>query len=155
MSLQHINVLSRFTSLSSIRENEPIKDVQRFLNFLKSLINVQVLVFRSGQSQELFDRLPEHCAVQQLDVGNPLDLQFVRRLDDLTRLRVDRALDAESVRSVLESDLQFLSEFCFKFGKKKFIIYVHHSKHFEVLVAKKKKQFSDVNAALQFVVRNK
>ena len=152
---EEIKLLKRFTDLETVTVHQPVQDTERFLDLLANLNKVVKLVFYNDQPQELFDRLPEHCAVQQLDVGNPMDLQFVRRLNDLTRLRVDRALDAESVRRVLESDLQFLNEFCFKFGKKKFIIYVHHSKHFEVLVAKKKKQFSDVNAALQFVVRNK
>ena len=55
-----INFLKRFVDLVEIRANQPVQDVQRFLDLLKNLENVVQLHFQCAQPQDLFDRLPEH-----------------------------------------------------------------------------------------------
>ena len=60
------NVLSRLTHLHLVLVLNPVQNVQRFLDMLKNLENVIDLCFACNQPQELFDRLPEHCAVFRL-----------------------------------------------------------------------------------------
>ena len=82
-----IDVLSGFTDLNRIKVDE---DIERFLNVLKNFDNISDLQFQCDQPQDLFDRLPEHCAIQSLTIENVKisDFRFLSRLNHLTELRV-------------------------------------------------------------------
>ena len=63
-----IDVLKRFASLGTVIVDRPVQDIERFLGFLKSFNNIKKLEFLDHQPQDLFDRLPEHSAVQTLGI---------------------------------------------------------------------------------------
>ena len=64
-----ISILGRFPRLRKIVTYRPVQDVQRFLDGLKNFDNIVQLAFLGErQPQDLFDRLPEHCAVQELTI---------------------------------------------------------------------------------------
>ena len=68
------NVLKRLTDLDQISVFHPVQDIQRFLSILKNLDSIVCLYFHCDQP-ELFDRLPEHCAVQSLHLSSvPSDI---------------------------------------------------------------------------------
>ena len=62
------NFVARLTDLNEVRVGDPVKDVQRFLDFLTNFDNIVHLKFSCAQPQDLFDRLPEHSAVQWLEI---------------------------------------------------------------------------------------
>ena len=115
-----IDALSRLTDLDTIYIKRPVQDIERFLNFVKNFNNLTSLRFLCDQPQELFDRLPEHCAVQRLAIilepseRAPSDFEFLRRLKQLIQLEVSCLIDAELVRNLFE-ELPFLSQFMFQF----------------------------------------
>ena len=111
-----INILNRLTNLHSIHVDRPVQNVQRFLNFLKSFDSITELDFMGrDHPQELFDRLPEHCAVQKLTIHDEdLDLTFLLRLRGLLELSLFRSIDSEILLKILEQ-LNFLSYFTFTF----------------------------------------
>ena len=146
-----INALRKFTDLSLIIVNDSVQDIERFLDLLKDLDNIVNLQFECAQPQELFDRLPEHCAVQQLRIDTELsDYRFLSRLHDLIELVLFRSIDIESVRKVLE--LRFLSTFNFRYLDERVKIRIHHPKRFEVSGNRKWTSIPDVNAVIQFIV---
>ena len=123
-----MNVLKRFTDLTIFNVSKPVQDIERFLVLLKNFDSISELKFLCDQPQELFDRLPEYCAVQRLKICRPVsDLKFLLRLKNLTHFDVDRTPqnDADSatkfVRSVFK-ELQFVSFFKFQINNKLFKI---------------------------------
>ena len=153
-----INYLKRFTALKAIfLERELVENVQSFLDLLKHLDNISDLKF-SGAHQELFDRLPEHPAIQWLAIdGTPADFQFLFRLKNLVCLYLDCLVDAETVGKLLE-ELQFLSLFHFKFGYKKMKIerqkkgiLTGHPKQFKVKVNENYSIVATPNAVIRFL----
>lgn len=64
-----VNVLNRLTDLQHIQVNRPFQDLERFLSILKNLNNITSLrfscAFPCDKPQNLFDRLPDHCAALQ------------------------------------------------------------------------------------------
>ena len=112
------SLMKRFTDLEEIIVDEPVQDVQRFLDILKNLDSIVRLHFQCDQPQDLFDRLPEHCAVQDLKIfGNKhLDVRFLFRLNHLILLYVDCWIDAGSIRKVHEEN-----KFLLSFGFNKYI----------------------------------
>lgn len=86
--------LKRFAGLSQICVNKRVQDVQRFLDFLKKFDNIVTLTFtRSDQPQDLYDRLPEHCAVESLEIIRIVqDFDFLFRLKSLTHLYVSQSV---------------------------------------------------------------
>ena len=64
-----MNILEKFTDLKRITVNRPVQNTKRFLDLLKNLKdNIEDLQFLGVQQQDLFDRLPEHSAVQNLSI---------------------------------------------------------------------------------------
>ena len=64
------------------------QEVERFLDLLKNLDHHRgVTFFVCNQPQDLFDRLPEHSAVQKLIIKCEVsDFRFLSRLNHLIRL---------------------------------------------------------------------
>ena len=116
-----INMLTKFTDLYEIIVDEPVQDVQLFLDLLKNLDRIVKLQFNCAQTQDLFDRLPEHCAVQGLIIcGAPSDFRFLFRLKHLIFFDVEMSMDAESVRKIFR-ELLFVSHFQFKYATNKLV----------------------------------
>ena len=146
------SLMKRFTDLEEIVVDKPVQDVQRFLDILKNLDNIVTLEFCCDQPQDLFDRLPEHCAVQDLKIfGNKhLDVRFLFRLNHLILLYVDCSIDAGSIRKVFENE--FLSSFEFEYINKRGVrIRIGHPKRFQVLINYAWTDVPDLNAAIQFI----
>lgn len=152
-----IKIVSRMTDLNEIDVSGPVKDTQRFLDFVKHLSNVSNLSFDGELPQQLYDQLPEHSSgLQKLTIRGPVqDFAFVFRLKHLISLSVTCSIDADSIRRALE-ELEFLSVFKFKFLKKE--VQIRRSEkaiNVTAYAAKKKFAASDVNAAVQFIVKKK
>lgn len=66
-----VNILERFIDLVSVFVSRPVQDIQRFLEVLK-MFEIVHLEFapNTHQPQDLFNRLPEYCAVQKLTIFN-------------------------------------------------------------------------------------
>ena len=110
-----INLLNRFTDLEEIIVHRPVQDIQRFLDFLRQFGNIVALRVSSNQPQELWDQLPEHCAVQKLTLSSAVsDFGFLFKLKSLVRLHVDSSIDTEFIRKAF-NELPFLSQFIFKY----------------------------------------
>ena len=112
-----IDVLSRCTDLRKIELRRPVQDVEVFLNLLKNVGSIEELWFSGAQPQDLFDRLPEHCAVQKLAIFHftPTDFRFLFRLHHATRLAVCCPIDTEIIRKAFE-ELPYLSRFEFHYN---------------------------------------
>ena len=96
-----VDLLKRFTDFNKITVDRPVEDIERFLNLLKNCSNIALLWFKCDQPQELFDRLPEHCAVQSLSIDRPpSDLTFLFRLKHLIELHLGWSIDRETVRQL-------------------------------------------------------
>ena len=114
-----IDIVSRFSDLSHFIVYETVRDIERFLGLLKSLPNIVELSFRNAQSQDLFNRLPEHCAVRTLNMNKaPLNLGFLCRLKQLNYLDVRCSLDTQMIRKLFD-ELLFLSSLLFRCNNKK------------------------------------
>lgn len=111
-----MNILNRFTELNTIMVQYPIEDIQHFLDLLKNLDNIVKHEFWDDQPQDLFDRLPDYCAVQGLYIGREVsDVQFLFQLKNLIYLNLPGCqFNSGSIRKVF-NELQFLSLFRFKF----------------------------------------
>ena len=150
------NVLKRLTDLTEIIVDEQVRDTERFLLFLRTFGNIARLSFLSDQPRDLFDRLPEHSAVQKLTIQLPPDPQFLYQLKHLNELYTG-SLNADVILRVLEK-LQLISLFEFScIGKRvkiepknsKFIdsfhIWIHESSS---------KILHDPYAAVQYIVES-
>ena len=112
-----LSLLNRFVDLKRFFAFEPVQDVDRFLLLLKNFRHITELDFYTDQPQDLFDRLPEHCAVQRLTIKGELsDLGFLFKLKHLIDLNLRHTcpIDAESIRKAF-GELPFLSRFHFKY----------------------------------------
>ena len=156
-----INLLKRFVDLKSIRLFDRVQDVQRFLDLLKSF-DVVELSFNGGQPQELFDRLPEHCAVQKLaidaeDDHPPEDISFLFRLKHLIRLDLSsiQPIDVQFVRKVL-TKFEFLSFFMISNTNinKGMEIAIRYPKRFEIWIVNEYDEVADLEAAMQFITEH-
>ena len=148
-----ISVLKRFTDFSIIVFDR-VQDIDRFLD-LTNLENLMAMVFFFDQPQELFDRLPEHCAVRNLFIRNA-SLDFLSKLKHLSQLVVQNSMDIESIRNILEQ-YPFLQEFsCLHRGNGVSIRISSNPKRFSVSIAAKEANVSDVDAdaAIQFILEN-
>ena len=152
-----VDVLKRCTNLNQIQVYPPVQDIQRFLDLLKNCARIVELMFNGDHPQDLFDRLPEHCAVQKLTLSRPpSDLAFLFRLKNLINLKLEWSIDAELVRKAF-NELPFLS--IFNFQKDPSLDYNRY--HVEIStdipkripvwtqVGRSFNKFSDLNSAIQ------
>ena len=161
-----LDIVNRFTGLNEISVYSRIVDVPSFLGLLKNLTNIFRLDICGDQPQELFDRLPEHSAVQNLVIRSKLsDFRFLLRLKNLINLQIDQSIDAESTRKALE-ELPFLTTLEFlcvnvypNHWNRRVSIQIDRPKRFEVSVCSrihyksypaKKAGFTEPDAAVQF-----
>ena len=147
-----VNVLKKFIDLKSVEVDHPVQNIQRFLDLLKNCARIVELTFNGDQPQDLFDRLPEHCAVQKLSIYRPpSDLAFLFRMKHLIDLDLNTtSIDSETVRRAFD-ELPVLSSFRFWISELEITIQVDHPKQFRVLVDNKLKTVSDLNAAIEFI----
>ena len=155
-----MSLLSRFTDLNEILASKRVLNTQRFLDLLKSCTNIVNLQFRDDQPQDLFDRLPEHCAVQWLSIKEaPSDSGFIFRLENLIELHLGWSVDDEFIGKVLQ-ELRFILEFTFLYRKKRASIRVEYpdgwncQKRFLVRFGRDERETSDVAAVVQFLAEN-
>lgn len=150
-----MNALGKLTDLNQFYVRRPVQDIQRFLDILKNFSNIVGLEFSCDQPQDLFDRLPEHCAVQRLVIINSTvsDFRFLFRLRSLIHLNLECSIEEKTVRKVLE-ELQFLSSFNFDCKDKRVSIQIEYPKRFRISVGSgvKKTQVTDVDAVISFIV---
>lgn len=151
-----LSLLSRFTDTRLLMVNEQVQDVQRFLNFLKNFGTITSLCFECGQPQELFDRLPEYCAVQFLITCKAVsDFRFLLRLKNLVHLEFFFPIDIKIIRKICESvskELPFLDCLGFQYLWRSVFIKIGRSKKYEVWISSKKTEVPDLNAAIRFIV---
>lgn len=150
--------------MNQINVYHRIADVQRFLDVLKNFSSIVELEFSCDQEQDLFERLPQHCAVQRLFIRRPFsaisDLDFLFKLSSLVNLEIDASIDAEFMRKVF-NELKSVQRFTFKHRNKQVIIELdHHSKQFKVSIGMPGviEQFADLDATIeriQFITENK
>ena len=149
-----VDLLKRFTNLNHVIVDRPVQDTQRFLDLLKNCENISELSFTCDQPQDLFDRLPEHCAVQKLTLYRPpADLAFLFRLKHLIHFDIRGSIDSETVRKAFE-ELPVLSSFYFRFNHKNALIEISQPKDIWVFVDYKTVTVPDLNAAIKFLVEN-
>ena len=146
-----VDLLKRFTDVNFLLVNCPVQDIQRFLDLLKNWENISKLSFSCDQPQDLFDRLPEHCAVQKLILHRaPSDLDFLFRLKHLVYLSIRWPIDTQTVRKAFD-ELPVLSYFRFKYGHRTALIRIDHPKQFMARVSSQEKTVFDLNAAIEFI----
>ena len=151
-----IDFVSRFTNFSHLIV-EPVEDIERFLGLLNKFPNIVNLTFRGAQPRDLFDRLPEHSAVQTLTIPESAlsGLEFLRRLEHLHHLHVGGSLDAEQIRNFFE--LPFLLLFSFGYNNELARIEVirdsgcTYPRGYEVSWGSKRAEVPDLEAAIQFI----
>ena len=152
-----VDLLKRYIHLKKIKVNRPVQNIERFLCLLKNCENIVEWEFRGDQPQDLFDRLPEHCAVQKLVMfidRPPSDLAFLFRLKHLILLSVGCPIDSEIIRRAFE-ELPLLSFFFFKYDNKMVSIEIGNAKQFIAWILGKGQTIaSDLNAAIEFIFEN-
>ena len=162
-----ISILTRFTDLKTLVVYEPVQDVELFLDALKNLSDIVNLKIFGNQPQDLFDRLPENCAIQQLSLWTQTaDLDFLFRLDHLVELCIAFSIDAETIAKAWK-ELRFLSRFEFSYLNQKTRIKIPHPRpqnppanRIKVSLCNSRNTFShgqshyfsDLNVAIKFSV---
>ena len=149
-------ILNRCTDLSKITVNQPIKNVQRFLNSLKNSSHVAELEI-SIRDQRLLDLLPGECAVQKLVVRDLDDFQFLFKFRDnlisLVTYTCNTVLDDVGlIRQILE-EFQLLSEFHFWHKWKTVVIEIENRERYMVTVGKETLA-GDLDSAIQFITNS-
>ena len=147
------DLLKLFTDLNEVEVQSRVEDIERFLNILKNCKDIVELRFYWDQPQDLFDRLPEHCAIQKLFINGPQsDLAFLFRLKHLIHLSIGWSIDIETVRRAFD-ELPALRFFSFKYGQKRASIVTVGPKQLEVKVKVNyiEKTVSDLNAAIEVI----
>ena len=148
-----VDLLKRFTDLNEVEVQSRVQDIEGFLNLLKNCEKIVEFEFcDEDQRQDLFDRLPEHSAVQWLEIEISIsDLDFLFRLKHLIHLDLYWSIDKQTVRRAFE-ELPALSSFWFQYAEQRTSIKIGHSKQVHVSVGEEKKTFNDLNAAIEFIV---
>ena len=152
-----IAVLRRCPDLHHFLIKNPVQDVQYFLGlFLKDFENIVQLSFSCDQWRELFEWLPEYCAVQRVSFTNIVpDLEFLLSLKHLIWLHLDHSVNAETARRIIEH-LEFLTIFKFKHLDKLVDLEIRSSNQFEVSIDDRKKRvLPNLDAAIEFIFENK
>ena len=151
-----VDLVKRCPDLNKVTVYNPIENIQRFLNLLKNCENISDLSFSCNQPQYLFDRLPEHCAVQKLTFYRPFfNPDFLFRLKHLIYLDIKGSIDSKTIRRAFE-ELPALSSFWFRYGQKSVSIKIGQSKQFQLKVNNEKiSEVSELNAAIKFITGKK
>ena len=148
-----VNILNRCTDLKELKLAGPlqVQDIQRFLDLLKNSRKVVELWVSHDQPQELFDRLPDHCALLHLTICycRVQNFEFLFRLKDLVVLELFCSFETELIRKVFER-LPFLLTVRFGYinkpieirREKKLVVYINWSPT---------RNCDDLNAAIQFI----
>ena len=151
-----MSILEKFTDLKLINVNRSVQDTKRFLNILKNLGNIEELRFLNyDQPQDLFDRLPEHSAVQKLTIFSaPSDYRFLFRMKHLIELGLNCSVDTiQTFRKILEK-LSFLSHFHFWYDNK-FVSISRDLKLFRVSIdLGARRNVADLHGSIQFIEEN-
>ena len=155
-----IDFVNRCTDLSLVIVDRPVQDIERFLDVLKNCENIVVLSFRCDQPQDLFDRLPDHSALQSIAIDSAVspNLEFLRRLKDLIDLDVSFSIDAELIRNLFQ-ELPYLSDFGFMWNNQDASIDVirdsgwTNPERFKVWCGAKRDEVPDLEDAIQFLVQ--
>ena len=141
----------RITDLYGLRVREPVKDIERFLNFLENIEIIETLELWCDQPQELFDRLPGHCAIQWLTIHKaPSNLDFLLEFKNLAYLLLYSYVDVETVRKVFD-ELPFVLSVYFETRWQTVMIETNRrSKLFQVRVDRQRfKDLPDLNVAIE------
>ena len=141
------NYVKRFIDLRTICV-DAVRDTQRFLDLLKKFDNIVELRFSGDHPRDLFDRLPEHCALQKLTVYSlPANPEFLFRLKHLTYLSTS-SIGLTTIRRVFE-ELELISSFGFRY-KRNFTIQFGKQSHV-IVSGRRRMTVPDVDAAIQFI----
>ena len=150
-------ILNRLTGLSGITLEEPVQDIDRFLNFLNTFNHIAYLqVDECVQLQPLLNRLPEYSGLQHLDlVDAPSDYEFLFRLKNLIELDLQFSVDTATIRRALE-DLPLLEYLVVYPDSPGSVldIYIESPKRFKVTLREKELQTCDLDAVIQFIQQN-
>ena len=147
-----IPILNRFPDLYEILVDSPVQDVQRFLSVVNRF---NIADFFCPQPQDLFDRLPEHCAIQDFFITyQPEDLRFLFKLKNSIRLSLGFTISLELISEIFK-ELPFLSHFSFKYDYKWCTIETGLSKVFEISISHGKiRTVSNVDAAIHHLIKS-
>ena len=162
-----VSIMSRFTDLEAIYLKEPVRDIESFLDLLKSCHNVVELYSERAQPQELLDRLPEYCALQKLAIkGSVSDFGFLFnfRLKGLLHLELGCWFNEELTRKLF-GELEIF-RLVFYLPTK---VQIDRQKQFKISVSgiaadfmygssfnhTKQANVPDLNSAFQFIEDNK
>ena len=150
-----IEVLKRFPDLKHLSVDSPVRNIQRFLEFLKNFENIRALAFYHDQPQDLFNQLPEHSTVQCLFIDRPpADLEFLFRLKHLIYLDFGWSMltQIECIRQAFQK-IPFLIWFRFHrsdYGDKA-RIEIRPDQRFKASDFRRTKTVFDLNAAIKFI----
>ena len=132
-----MNILNRLIDLNSIRVDQPVQDIQRFLNILKSFENI-VELDCADPPQDLLDRLPDYCAVQRLKIScKGLDFGFLSGLKNLIDLELQCRIEVEFIPDLIRKvfkEFEFLSSFQFQYENYDVDIRIKHPIGFKVWI---------------------
>ena len=146
-----LSIANKFTNLNAVVVHHPVRDIERFLDFLKQFEHLEDLWIFCNQPQELFDRLPEHVDLQGLIIqARPSDFRFLFGLKNLIRLHVACEIDAEFIRRALK-EFKFLTQFKSSFNHKEIIVEIDRSKRIRVCIGYGCEYVSDLDAAIQLI----
>lgn len=124
------NLMNKFTEFDKISFFKRVQDIEHLLNIFKNFANISELEFCVHQPQDLFDRLPEHCAVQKLLICYVhSDLRFLFKLKHLIHLVVYNSIGVKLIREFFER-LPFLSNLNFYYKNRRTTI-IKIDKNFE------------------------
>lgn len=155
------SLLKRFVDFDTLKVDIPVKQIQHFLDFLTSFKHIAALCFSgSDQAQDLFNRLPDHCAVQQLAIYQAVpDFEFLFRLKHLIHLKVGTSsFGIELIRRAFE-ELKFLSYFQLVYKERIIEICIEanidNQKQFAVKFRNRfPRNFTELNDAIKFIAEN-
>ena len=150
---RQVIILSKFTDLREVLFSKPVQDVQRLLDLLKSLDSIVVLRFLCDQPQDLYDRLPEHSAIQSLDISGTLqDYSFLLRLKHLVHLELRCLLTPDWIRMLFQ-ELEFLLTLKTDSIQMSVTNQIGSQKPFKVQFDRAETGFPGLNTALQFIAQ--
>lgn len=146
-----VDFWKRFANLNEIIVSKPIcpRSIREFLQFLENLENVAALRFESRQPQDLYDRLPGHCSIQNLwiSVAKNLNLEFLFGLKHLTYISLGHRVSTDFILRVFkEFEFILTLNFLNRVGST-VDVQLDESKRFAVSVGGSKAVFESLNKA--------